>query len=166
FCKMPRNDVEEDADAASVQDQAPSPRHIGSGLSDMQPVVGSEVTSSTGGEEDSVAGGIRCVRSGDADGDSSDVEEGRNDDVKDVCGAEADGAEVEDGNSSSGGTTTVAVEPPVKYHSSWDAWHSYFVEYCREKNAGVACQGNYVTSGAKQVVKEDEKGRRRFGFSS
>ncbi|ETI43177.1 hypothetical protein F443_11822, partial [Phytophthora nicotianae P1569] len=150
--KMPRNDVEEDADAASVQDQAPSPRHRGSGLSDMQPVVGSEVTSSTGGEEDSFAGGIRCVRSGDADGDSSDVEEGRNDDVKDVCGAEADGAEVEDGNSSNGGTTTVAVEPPVKYHSSWDAWHSYFVEYCREKKCSCClsrklCHERSKTSG-------------------
>ncbi|ETL89694.1 hypothetical protein L917_11407 [Phytophthora nicotianae] len=111
-----------------------SPRRRGFGLSDTQEagvsgVSGvSEVAEAASNEEDNPleTGGGLVISGNDRGSDDPDVE-----DVESGRASESDGGEDEDDGGFAAELALVPVEAPVNWHTSWEAWQTYFADYCQ-----------------------------------
>ncbi|KAF4138876.1 hypothetical protein GN958_ATG11833 [Phytophthora infestans] len=85
----------------------------------------------------------------ESEGQASDGE--ANEYVESGRPSETDGADDDD-------AAITSVDPPVKYHCSWEDWHQYFEGYCQR-----ALQGRLLplddASGAAKPGADDDEGK-------
>ncbi|KUF85205.1 hypothetical protein AM588_10000845 [Phytophthora nicotianae] len=105
-----------------------SPRRRGPGLSDTQEAGVSEVAEAASNEEDNPleTGGGLAIPGNDRGSDDPDVE-----DVESGRASESNGGEEEDDGGFAAELALVPVEAPVNWHTSWEAWQTYFADYCQ-----------------------------------
>ncbi|KUF87766.1 hypothetical protein AM587_10001355 [Phytophthora nicotianae] len=157
---MQRDAVDEDVDATSSRERArgSSPWRRGPGLSDTHVAGGSGVTVATGGREHDVGSVFPGSSGAYDDGSGSDVKEGEDDDVEEGRATDPDGAEEADERSSNEDPTLVPVDPPLKYHASWDAWQEYFIEYCQRTMQVLPVKETMSRAERNKRLKKTKKG--------
>ncbi|ETO58987.1 hypothetical protein F444_22635, partial [Phytophthora nicotianae P1976] len=157
---MTRNVGRSDVSARSAREgnRDLSPRRRGPGLSDTQEagVSGvSEVAEAASNEEDNPleTGGGLVIPGNDRGSDDPDVE-----DVESGRASESDGGEDEDDGGFVAELALVPVEAPVNWHTSWEAWQTYFADYCQRTMQVLAVKETMSRAERNKRLKKTRKG--------
>ncbi|KAI9999127.1 hypothetical protein PInf_003945 [Phytophthora infestans] len=63
-----------------------------------------------------------------------------------------------DDSASTSDAATVIIDPPVKYHANWEAWQSYFTEYCRRTMQVIPVKETMSRAERNKRLKKTKKG--------
>ncbi|ETN04687.1 hypothetical protein PPTG_23576 [Phytophthora nicotianae INRA-310] len=141
---MPQDAVGADATAAKRRNGATTAPDTLVGGGDNASDAGESEPGQTCSNDDEMGGN---------DGDGIDEEAGREEEAGRV--SETDGDGEDDGERTS---VPQIVEPPVKYHASWEDWQSYFEDYCQRTLQVIPVKETMSRAERNKRLKKTKKG--------